>query len=181
MIWVDTLAQSVISPRNLECFVALFTSLSTCFHVSLLTNSSFPFLSPPSSLPPSSLPPFLLPPFLPSSSPLPLLPFLPLFPFPCAPLAQTRYNNKTYRIDDIDWEKNPRSTFTTPNGEISFVEYYKKVHTPSTSTHEHSYAEEVGQHHVIPPPLPPIIVLVCSNYISHTFNPYGDVTMSYLL
>ena len=39
-----------------------------------------------------------------------------------------RYNNKTYRIDDIDFEKNPLTKFTTRSGtEISFVEYYKKV------------------------------------------------------
>eukprot|EP00095_Tigriopus_kingsejongensis_P011291 maker-scaffold14_size734282-snap-gene-2.24 protein:Tk11291 transcript:maker-scaffold14_size734282-snap-gene-2.24-mRNA-1 annotation:"piwi-like protein 1" len=39
----------------------------------------------------------------------------------------TRYNNKTYRIDDIDWVANPLSTFTdSKGGEISYVEYYKK-------------------------------------------------------
>ena len=27
----------------------------------------------------------------------------------------------------------------------------------------------------------PNAILVCSNYIPHTFNPFGDVTMSYLL
>jgi aubergine-like protein len=29
----------------------------------------------------------------------------------------TRYNNRIYRIDDIDWDKSPRSTFTTHRGE----------------------------------------------------------------
>lgn len=38
----------------------------------------------------------------------------------------TRYNNKTYRIDDIDFEANPTKTFKTTTGEISYVEYYKK-------------------------------------------------------
>jgi len=39
----------------------------------------------------------------------------------------TRYNNASYKIDDIDWTMNPESTFTTASGEtISFVEYYKR-------------------------------------------------------
>ncbi|XP_029162775.1 piwi-like protein Ago3 [Nylanderia fulva] len=39
----------------------------------------------------------------------------------------TRYNNKTYRIDDIDWDKNPRYVFSRGDGEeISLIEYYKK-------------------------------------------------------
>lgn len=38
----------------------------------------------------------------------------------------TRYNNKTYRIDDIDFESNPTNTFPTTSGKISYVEYYKK-------------------------------------------------------
>ena len=38
----------------------------------------------------------------------------------------TRYNNRTYRIDDIAWDKNPQSTFVDHTGRaISFIEYYK--------------------------------------------------------
>lgn len=37
----------------------------------------------------------------------------------------TRYNNKTYRIDDIDFDMNPYTTFHQKSGEISFVDYYK--------------------------------------------------------
>ena len=40
----------------------------------------------------------------------------------------SRYNNKTYRVDDIDWEKNPQSTFSTRNGEVSFVQYYENAY-----------------------------------------------------
>ena len=38
----------------------------------------------------------------------------------------TRYNNKTYRIDDIDWEKNPLSTFLyrREDRQITYREYY---------------------------------------------------------
>jgi len=39
----------------------------------------------------------------------------------------TRYNNKCYKVDDIDWEMTPGSKFVDHNGEEkSFVDYYKK-------------------------------------------------------
>ncbi|XP_068846175.1 piwi-like protein 3 [Capricornis sumatraensis] len=39
----------------------------------------------------------------------------------------TKYNNRTYRVDDIIWEMSPSSTFTKSDGsEISFVDYYKE-------------------------------------------------------
>lgn len=38
----------------------------------------------------------------------------------------TRYNNKTYIVDDIAWDMNPQDTFPTRDGgSISFVDYYK--------------------------------------------------------
>lgn len=38
----------------------------------------------------------------------------------------SRYNNRTYRIDDIAWDKNPLSTFMDHTGKaVSFVDYYK--------------------------------------------------------
>ena len=37
----------------------------------------------------------------------------------------TRYNNKTYRIDDIDWGKTPQNSFESSSGQqITFVDYY---------------------------------------------------------
>ncbi|XP_026899848.2 piwi-like protein 1 isoform X5 [Acinonyx jubatus] len=42
-------------------------------------------------------------------------------------IVLTKYNNKTYRVDDIDWDQNPKSTFKKADGsEISFLEYYRK-------------------------------------------------------
>ncbi|XP_075457581.1 piwi-like protein 2 isoform X3 [Ascaphus truei] len=39
----------------------------------------------------------------------------------------TRYNNRTYRIDDIEWNMSPKDTFTLPDGtEMSFLDYYSK-------------------------------------------------------
>ncbi|XP_029064554.1 piwi-like protein 4 [Monodon monoceros] len=39
----------------------------------------------------------------------------------------TRYNNKTYRIDDIDWSVKPTHTFQKRDGtEITYVDYYKQ-------------------------------------------------------
>uniref|UniRef100_A0A8C3U815 Piwi like RNA-mediated gene silencing 2 n=1 Tax=Catharus ustulatus TaxID=91951 RepID=A0A8C3U815_CATUS len=44
-------------------------------------------------------------------------------------VVMTRYNNRTYRVDDIDWDKTPKDTFTLANGQqITFVEYYSKTY-----------------------------------------------------
>lgn len=42
----------------------------------------------------------------------------------------TRYNNKTYRVDDIDWDISPQDTFKKADGsEISFMDYYKRQYS----------------------------------------------------
>uniref|UniRef100_A0A3Q3XAQ2 Piwi-like protein 2 n=1 Tax=Mola mola TaxID=94237 RepID=A0A3Q3XAQ2_MOLML len=39
----------------------------------------------------------------------------------------TRYNNRTYRVDAIEWKKSPKDTFTLMDGtKTTFVEYYSK-------------------------------------------------------
>lgn len=38
----------------------------------------------------------------------------------------TRYNNQTYRIDDILFDKNPLDQFDTKSGAISFYDYYRR-------------------------------------------------------
>ncbi|XP_058715410.1 piwi-like protein 2 isoform X2 [Poecile atricapillus] len=44
-------------------------------------------------------------------------------------VVMTRYNNRTYRVDDIDWDKTPKDTFTLASGqEITFVEYYSQTY-----------------------------------------------------
>lgn len=52
------------------------------------------------------------------------------FPDACAKeligqIVLTKYNNKTYRIDDIAWDHTPNNTFTRRDTEISFISYYK--------------------------------------------------------
>lgn len=37
----------------------------------------------------------------------------------------TRYNNRTYRIDDIMWDENPLTTFNYHTGQITYYDYYK--------------------------------------------------------
>lgn len=40
----------------------------------------------------------------------------------------TRYNNKVYKIDDIDWNENPLHVFSMekdPSKKISLVQYYQ--------------------------------------------------------
>ncbi|XP_066216827.1 piwi-like protein 4 [Saccopteryx leptura] len=42
-------------------------------------------------------------------------------------IVLTRYNNKTYRIDDIDWSVKPTHSFQKRDGtEITYVDYYKQ-------------------------------------------------------
>ncbi|XP_049618572.1 piwi-like protein 2 isoform X1 [Syngnathus scovelli] len=39
----------------------------------------------------------------------------------------TRYNNRTYRVDSIEWDKSPKDTFTLMDGtKTTFVDYYSK-------------------------------------------------------
>ena len=39
----------------------------------------------------------------------------------------TRYNNKTYKVDDINWTETPSSTFIDENGrKKSFIDYYRE-------------------------------------------------------
>ncbi|XP_037033212.1 protein aubergine-like isoform X2 [Bradysia coprophila] len=37
----------------------------------------------------------------------------------------TAYNNKTYCIDDVDFDKSPSDTFATREGDITFMQYYR--------------------------------------------------------
>ena len=38
----------------------------------------------------------------------------------------TDYNNKTYKVDDVDYKSSPSSTFDTKDGPVTFIDYYKK-------------------------------------------------------
>ena len=47
----------------------------------------------------------------------------------------TRYNNKCYRVDDIDWEMTPSSTFTDYNEvEKSFFTSARSITTSPSNT-----------------------------------------------
>ena len=42
-------------------------------------------------------------------------------------LIASRYNNKSYKVDDIDFQASPKSTFTNEKGEeLSYMDYYKR-------------------------------------------------------
>lgn len=42
-------------------------------------------------------------------------------------IVLTSYNNKTYRIDDVDFNSTPSSTFSKRDGsQISYIDYYKE-------------------------------------------------------
>lgn len=38
----------------------------------------------------------------------------------------TRYNNRSYRIDDIAWDKTPKYKFLRKGEEISLIDYYAR-------------------------------------------------------
>lgn len=41
-------------------------------------------------------------------------------------IVLTRYNNKFYRIDDIEFDQSPRNTFkTSDGGEMTYIQYYR--------------------------------------------------------
>ena len=44
----------------------------------------------------------------------------------------TRYNNQTYRVDEIDWDKTPSDEFDGRNGEkMSYQKYYSEKYNKS--------------------------------------------------
>lgn len=49
----------------------------------------------------------------------------------------TRYNNRTYRIDDIAWNLTPRDSFVKKNGDkISYEKYYATVYNKTIREHD---------------------------------------------
>ncbi|XP_074072583.1 piwi-like protein 4 [Macrotis lagotis] len=49
-------------------------------------------------------------------------------------IVLTRYNNKTYRVDDIDWSVKPTDTFERHDGtKITYFDYYKQQYDISLS------------------------------------------------
>lgn len=43
-------------------------------------------------------------------------------------IVLTDYNNRTYRVDDVDWNSTPSATFQKADGSsISYIEYYASV------------------------------------------------------
>lgn len=41
----------------------------------------------------------------------------------------TKYNNKTYKITDVNFDDTPETTFTLKNGDVvSYIDYYKQKH-----------------------------------------------------
>ncbi|XP_077548297.1 piwi-like protein 1 [Haemaphysalis longicornis] len=41
-------------------------------------------------------------------------------------VVMTPYNNRTYRVDDIDWDRTPQSTFKQDGQDKSFIQYYQE-------------------------------------------------------
>lgn len=43
-------------------------------------------------------------------------------------IVLTRYNNRTYRVDGIEWNKSPMTTFDSKGKPTSFIEYYQSAY-----------------------------------------------------
>ncbi|XP_070142448.1 protein argonaute-3 isoform X2 [Drosophila kikkawai] len=43
-------------------------------------------------------------------------------------IVLTRYNNRTYKINEICFDQTPMASFQTKSGETSYLDYYKKYH-----------------------------------------------------
>uniref|UniRef100_A0A0A9YSH4 Protein piwi n=1 Tax=Lygus hesperus TaxID=30085 RepID=A0A0A9YSH4_LYGHE len=41
-------------------------------------------------------------------------------------IVLTRYNNKNYKVDDVDWESTPNSTFDKKGQEVTYKEYFRQ-------------------------------------------------------
>uniref|UniRef100_A0A1A9VI45 Aubergine n=1 Tax=Glossina austeni TaxID=7395 RepID=A0A1A9VI45_GLOAU len=51
-------------------------------------------------------------------------------------IVLTHYNNKTYRVDDINFELSPLSKFPTKDGDITYVQYYKQKYNITINDHQ---------------------------------------------
>ncbi|KAK8785888.1 hypothetical protein V5799_007751, partial [Amblyomma americanum] len=52
-------------------------------------------------------------------------------------VVMTRYNYRTYRVDDIAWDLKPTSTFLFHNDEmITYVDYYKRIYNIEIQDHD---------------------------------------------
>ncbi|XP_017858424.1 PREDICTED: protein piwi [Drosophila arizonae] len=51
-------------------------------------------------------------------------------------IVLTDYNNKTYRINDVDFTQTPRATFSCKGNDVSFIEYYLKKYNIRIRDHD---------------------------------------------
>ncbi|KAJ8408576.1 hypothetical protein AAFF_G00252110, partial [Aldrovandia affinis] len=76
-------------------------------------------------------------------------------------IVLTKYNNKTYRVDEIAWDHTPNNTFKKGDTEISFRDYYKKQYDLDISDGNQvlltSYVKKQGPSGA-PPPGPAMLV-----------------------
>ncbi|XP_075903162.1 piwi-like protein 1 [Nelusetta ayraudi] len=76
-------------------------------------------------------------------------------------IVLTKYNNKTYRIDDIVWDQNPMNTFKKGDADVSFMSYYKTQYNLDISNSRQpllvSHAKKAAPAGA-PPPGPALLV-----------------------
>ncbi|XP_034548252.1 piwi-like protein 1 isoform X2 [Notolabrus celidotus] len=76
-------------------------------------------------------------------------------------IVLTKYNNKTYRIDEIAWDHTPKNTFKKGDSDISFKNYYKSQYNLNISDDNQpllvSHVKRMGPAGA-PPPGPAMLI-----------------------
>ncbi|XP_078401913.1 piwi-like protein 4 isoform X2 [Cetorhinus maximus] len=77
-------------------------------------------------------------------------------------IPQHRYNNKTYRIDDIDWSVKPTNVFKKADGtEVTYVDYYSQQYDiPITDLNQPMLVSQLKSKHYVKDVAPRIAHLI---------------------
>jgi len=51
-------------------------------------------------------------------------------------IIMTTYNRKTYRVDEILWDKRPRDTFPTKKGPVTYEDYYQNKYQATLNANQ---------------------------------------------
>ncbi|GAA6087858.1 piwi-like protein 1 isoform X1 [Tachysurus ichikawai] len=92
----------------------------------------------------------------------------------------TKYNNKTYRVDDIAWDHTPNNTFKKGDTDISFKDYYMKQYNLQITDENQvllvSHVKRMGPSGA-PPPGPALLVPEFCYLTGLTDNMRNDFTI----
>ncbi|XP_050672859.1 piwi-like protein Siwi [Leptidea sinapis] len=75
-------------------------------------------------------------------------------------IVMTDYNKKTYKVDDVNWNVNPLSTFKMKDEDISYVDYYYKKYNIRVSDVSQPLLVSRSSARELRAGLPPLVFLV---------------------